>query len=64
MQHALLQEDGTLKSISGTPVDIYTTGGAVNYASISRDDMTIYISFKDPGVNLNEFRAILAGLGQ
>lgn len=64
VQHALLQEDGTLKSISGTPVDIYTTGGAVNYASISRDDMTIYISFKDPGVNLNEFRAILAGLGQ
>lgn len=63
VRHALLREDGALESVSGDPVEIYTYGSAVSHASVAREDMVVYISFKEP-VNLSEFRAVLNGLGR
>ena len=45
-------------------MEIYLVNGAVQRAVVTREDMYIYFSFRDEGVNLNEFRAILAGLGK
>ncbi|MGN1007185.1 MAG: hypothetical protein ACI4O8_11795 [Aristaeellaceae bacterium] len=64
VHYGLLKDDGTLETASGSPVEIYLVNGAVQRAVVTREDMYIYFSFRDEGVNLNEFRAILAGLGK
>lgn len=62
VRYAMLQEDGSLQSVSGSPVEIYFVDGAVNYVVVTREDMYIYFSFNEVGVNLTELREILAGL--